>query len=51
MEIKEDDDINDISSEIDKLLEKENILKYIDIGKEFSKKYSEYFNKRNLDIL
>ena len=49
--IKEDDDINIISEEVNNLLEKENLINYIDIGQDFWEEYSEFFNKKNLQKL
>ena len=50
VKIKEDDNINLISKEIDKILDN-NLLKYINIGQEFWENYAEYFNNKNLNVL
>ena len=50
--IQEDDDINAISDEIKKLLEKETtILNHLDIGHDFWKEYSQFFCKKDLNKL
>ena len=51
IKIKEDDNIISISNEMDKLLNKQNILNHLSIGQDFWNKYSEFFNKKNLDTL
>ena len=43
--------INNISKEINELLDKSYIFDYIEFGDEFWKTYSEIFNKRNLSAL
>ena len=50
VKIKEDDNIDLISKEIDKILDN-NLLKYVNIGQEFWENYAEYFNNKNLNIL
>jgi len=51
VKMKLDDNIINISKEIDILLEKEEIFEYIELGEEFWKVYSEIFNKKNLEAL
>ena len=43
--------INNISKEINELLDKSYIFDYIEFGEEFWRTYSEYFNKKNLSTL
>ena len=43
--------INNISKEIDELLDKSYIFDYIEFGDEFWRTYSEIFNKKNLSAL
>ena len=51
IKIKEDDNIICISNEMNKLLNKQNIINHLSIGQDFWNKYSEFFNKKNLDTL
>ena len=51
IKIKYNGNINNISKEINTLLDKQYIFEYIELGEEFWKKYSEFFNKQNLNIL
>ena len=49
--IKINGNIDNISKEINELLEKSYIFDYIEFGDEFWKTYSEFFNKQNLNTL
>ena len=51
IKIKEDDNINLINEEMNKLLNTKNILNYINIGQDFWLKYSEFFNEKNIETL
>ena len=51
IQISNDDNLDKISNEIERLLENEKILQYLDIGQKFWEKYSEYFSKKNLNAL
>ena len=49
--ISNNDKIENIKTEIENLLDKTKVIKYLDIGKNFWKCYSKFFNKKNLDAL
>ena len=51
IKISNDDNLERISNEIERLFENEKILQYLDIGQEFWEIYSKYFSKKNLKSL